>query len=66
MTNHERCYNISMNQRHFIWIGMIVGSAIGGWIPALWDAGMLSFSGIIGSMLGGFAGIFIGLKLANW
>ncbi len=45
---------------------MIVGSIIGGWVPALWDAGMLSFSGIIGSMIGGFAGIFVGLKLANW
>ncbi|MBP6858245.1 MAG: hypothetical protein KBC33_00220 [Candidatus Pacebacteria bacterium] len=55
-----------MNQRHFIWIGMLVGSAIGGWIPALWGAGMFSFSGIIGTMLGGFVGIFIGLKFANW
>jgi uncharacterized membrane protein YeaQ/YmgE (transglycosylase-associated protein family) len=45
---------------------MAVGSAIGGWIPALWDAGMLSMSGILGSMIGGFVGIFIGLKLANW
>jgi len=55
-----------MNMRHFIWIGVIVGSTIGGWIPTLWGAEVFSISGIIWSTMGGLAGIYIGTKIANW
>ncbi|MEK7641765.1 MAG: hypothetical protein AAB365_02105 [Patescibacteria group bacterium] len=55
-----------MNPRHLIWIGVVVGSAIGGWVPALWGAGAFSLSGIVGSMIGGVLGIYIGFKLASW
>lgn len=55
-----------MNMRHLIWIGVLIGSAIGGWIPTLWGAGAFSISGIVGSTIGGLVGIYGGLKLANW
>ncbi len=48
-----------------IWIGAIVGSTLGGWIPALWHASLLSFSGIIGSTLGGILGIVAGYKIGK-
>ncbi len=52
--------------RHLIWIGVLVGSAVGGWIPTLWGAGAFSFTGIIGSTIGGLLGIYLGAKLASW
>lgn len=54
-----------MDTRHFIWIGVLVGGFIGGWIPTLWDASLLSLSGIIGSTIGGLIGIYLGAKLAS-
>ena len=53
-----------MNRRP-IWIGMFVGSTIGGFIPALWHAGMVSMSGIILSTVGGIAGIWAGYRIAR-
>ena len=55
-----------MYLRHLIWIGVLVGSVIGGWIPTLWGAGALSFTGIIGSTIGGLLGIYLDAKLASW
>ena len=55
-----------MQQRPLIWIGMFVGSTIGGLIPDLWGAGFLSFSGILLSGVGGIAGIYIGFKLSQY
>lgn len=52
-----------MNFKQLIWIGMIVGSTIGGFIPSLWGGGM--FSAVIGSTIGGLLGIFGALKLSG-
>ncbi len=54
-----------MNSKSLIWIGVAVGSTIGAYIPALWGAGVLSFSSIILSMFGGLAGIWAGFKLGQ-
>jgi hypothetical protein len=43
-----------------IWIGILVGSTIGGLIPTLWGADMLSGSGILFSGIGALAGIWLG------
>ncbi len=48
-----------------VWVGMIVGSGVGSFIPTLWGAGMLSFSSVIFSALGGFLGIWIGYKVSQ-
>jgi uncharacterized membrane protein YeaQ/YmgE (transglycosylase-associated protein family) len=55
-----------MDTRHLIWIGVIVGGVVGGWIPTLWGAPSLSMSGIVGSTIGGLVGIYVGAKIASW
>jgi hypothetical protein len=47
-----------------IWIGILVGSTIGGFIPAFWGADLLSYSSILLSGLGALVGLFIAYKLA--
>lgn len=47
----------------FIWIGLFVGSTVGGFVPELWGAGAFSAWGILFSGLGGFAGIWGGYRL---
>ncbi|MDB5238864.1 MAG: hypothetical protein JWO00_199 [Candidatus Parcubacteria bacterium] len=54
-----------MNAKSFIWIGVFVGSSIGAYIPALWGAGVFSFSSILLSAVGGFAGIWAGFRLGQ-
>ena len=51
--------------RKIIWLGLFVGSIIGGLIPGLWGAGMFSFSGLIFSALGGFVGIWLGFTMGE-
>jgi hypothetical protein len=47
-----------------IWIGILIGSSIGGFIPELWGAGMLSYSSILLSGVGALVGLLVGYKLA--
>lgn len=54
-----------MDTKQIIWIGVLVGSVVGGYIPALWGAGLLSFSGIIFSTLGAFAGLWLAFKVSQ-
>ncbi|MEO6536379.1 MAG: hypothetical protein ABIT47_01695 [Candidatus Paceibacterota bacterium] len=51
--------------KQIVWIGLLVGSTIGGFIPELWGAGVFSFSSIILSAIGGMLGIWIGWKIAS-
>ena len=48
-----------------IYVGMIVGSTIGGFVPALWHASMFSMSAIFLSAVGGIAGIWIAHRLSG-
>ena len=48
-----------------IWIGMFVGSSIGGFVPMLWHAGMLSLWGVVMSTIGGVAGIWIAYRIGR-
>jgi hypothetical protein len=47
-----------------IWIGVLIGSTIGGFIPELWGADMISYSGLLFSGAGAFAGLWIGYKMS--
>ncbi|HEY8073817.1 MAG TPA: hypothetical protein VIF62_06905 [Labilithrix sp.] len=49
----------------FIWLGLLVGSTVGGFVPMLWGGDLLSAAGILLSAVGGIAGIFAGYKLAQ-
>jgi hypothetical protein len=55
-----------MNSKAIIWICVAVGSYAGSAIPMLWGAGMLSFSSIILSGVGGLFGVYVGYRLSNW
>jgi uncharacterized membrane protein YeaQ/YmgE (transglycosylase-associated protein family) len=45
-----------------IWMGILIGSTIGGLIPELWGDDMLSYWGILLSGVGAFVGLWIGYK----
>ena len=55
-----------MYMRSMVWIGIGVGSTIGGMIPSLWGANMLSISSIVFSGVGAMAGIWVGYELSHW
>jgi len=54
-----------MSSKTVIYIGMIIGSITGGYIPVLFGAGIFSYISILFSGIGGILGIWIGLKLSN-
>ena len=45
---------------------VLVGSTLGGFVPNLWGGSALSVSGVVCSMLGGFAGIWAGVKVSAY
>jgi hypothetical protein len=54
-----------MESRTFVWIGMTIGSFIGGSIPLLWGAGSFSISSLVFGSLGAIAGIYIAFKMSQ-
>lgn len=54
-----------MESKSLIWIGMAVGSTLGGFIPSLWGASFLSIWGVLLSAIGAFAGIWLGYKISR-
>ena len=52
-------------ERKFIWLGLIVGATGGNFVPLLWGGGAFSMSGLLFSVIGGFAGIWLGYKVGN-
>jgi predicted MFS family arabinose efflux permease len=49
--------------RRRIWLGILIGSGIGGLVPELWGAGLISYSGVLLSGVGAFVGLWAGYKL---
>lgn len=54
-----------MDRKKLIWIGMIVGSAVGGYIPLIWGGSLFSFTSIILTAVGGVAGIWLAFKVSG-
>lgn len=54
-----------MERSKLVWFGLFVGGAIGGYVPMLWGAGLISMSSIIFSGIGSFIGIYLGFKLGE-
>jgi Mg/Co/Ni transporter MgtE len=54
-----------MNTKTLVWVGMIVGTTVGGMLPMLWGDGYLSMSSVLLTMVGGILGIYIGFKLGT-
>ena len=54
-----------MSTKTWVWIGLFVGSAAGGYLPALWGVGMFSYTSATLSAVGGILGIWAGFKIGN-
>lgn len=54
-----------MERKKIIMGAMLIGSVIGGSIPSLWDASMLSISGVLLSAVGGILGIWTGYRFSE-
>jgi predicted MFS family arabinose efflux permease len=52
-----------MPSRALIWVAILIGSTIGGAIPELWGAEMLSFTSLLLSGIGGLVGLWIVFKM---
>ena len=52
-------------ERKFVWLGLFVGSTVGSFLPELWGGGLLSFSSIFWSFVGGIVGIWAGYKIGQ-
>lgn len=50
-------------EKKIIMTCMFIGSALGGYIPTFFGADIFSFSSILGTVLGGFLGVWIGNRL---
>jgi len=51
--------------KKLVWIGLIIGSAIGNMLPVLWGGDAISVSGFLFSGIGGLAGIWVGYRLGQ-
>jgi len=54
-----------MSTKMFVWLGVVIGSVIGGYVPTLFGHSFLSLSAILGNGIGSVIGIFVGLKIGN-
>jgi hypothetical protein len=54
-----------MDSKKMIWAGMMVGSAIGSFLPVIWGGDELSFSSLFLGAIGGFVGIWFGYKISR-
>jgi hypothetical protein len=50
------------HMRSSIWIGIFIGSTIGGLIPELWGGDIFSYSGVLLSGAGSFVGLWLGSR----
>jgi len=62
---YARCADHRVSKKALIWIGLTVGSAVGGSLPALWGGGVISFSSGMLSAVGGLVGIWAGYRFGE-
>jgi len=54
-----------VSSKSLIMIGLVVGSIVGGYVPALWGAGGLSIASVLTGGIGGLLGIWAGYKMSR-
>ncbi|MEI7513471.1 MAG: hypothetical protein WCJ74_02525 [bacterium] len=48
-----------------IYVGLIIGSVLGSYVPTWFGAGIFSVSSVLGGAVGGILGIWLVYKLSN-
>jgi hypothetical protein len=51
-----------MSPKMIVMLGFIIGSTIGGYVPVLFGASLLSYASLAGNTIGGIIGIYIAYK----
>jgi hypothetical protein len=54
-----------MSRKQLIYIFMIVGGSIGGYIPTLWGGSFFSLSAVLLTAVGGLLGIYVAFKISQ-
>ena len=54
-----------MSKKSLVIIGMIIGSAVGGYLPAFFGVDIFSYTSILTSGIGALLGIWIGYSLGE-
>lgn len=54
-----------MNTKFMVFLGMTIGSVIGGYLPSFFGVGMISYISVLTSSIGAIIGIIIGYKLSS-
>jgi len=55
-----------MGTKTLIWIGLLVGSTLGGWLGSLLgDGNWLSWQSLLGNTVGAFLGIYAAYKFSQ-
>jgi len=54
-----------MSKKTLIWIGLTVGSAVGGYLPATWGGDLISFASVMLSAVCGSVGIWLGYRFGE-
>jgi uncharacterized membrane protein YeaQ/YmgE (transglycosylase-associated protein family) len=52
--------------KKMVYIGLFIGSLVGGYIPTLWGAGPFSMASIFGGAIGSLAGIWLAYRFMNF
>ena len=52
-----------MSLKAMVRLGILIGSTVGGYVPTLWGAEIISFSCLLSSILGGLLGVWIAYKI---
>lgn len=55
-----------MDRKKLTYLGLFIGSSIGGYVPTLlWNADILSLSGLFFGLVGGLIGIWAGYRIGE-
>jgi hypothetical protein len=53
-------------EKKLIWLGLFVGSFVGGYVPTLWGASAFGIASVVGTAIGSIVGIYFGYRIGNY
>ena len=57
---------IAIMDTKLVWLGMFVGSTLGGFVPELWGDGAFSLAAVFTSGVGAILGIWLGWRISRY